>query len=78
MDPPPRSSSGGLRKENHMGSDEDEWGKATSGGLNGERLGNGHGSSYLGEEGELEEGMIPADEEGMIPGDDEDPRPSSP
>lgn len=53
-----------------MGSDEDEWGKATSGGLNGERLGNGHGSSYLGEEGELEEGMIPADEEGMIPGDD--------
>jgi ATP-dependent RNA helicase DDX5/DBP2 len=74
---PPRSSSGGLRKENHMGSDEDEWGKATSGGLNGERLGNGHGSSYLGEEGELEEGMIPADEEGMIPGDDEDPRPSS-
>lgn len=70
MDPPPRSSSGGRRKENLKGSDDDEWGKATRGGLNGDRLGNGTGSSYLGEEGELEEGMIPADEEGMIPADD--------
>ncbi|XP_058180345.1 ATP-dependent RNA helicase-like protein DB10 [Rhododendron vialii] len=64
VDPPPRSSSGGRRKENLKGSDDDEWGKATRGGLN------GTGSSYLGEEGELEEGMIPADEEGMIPADD--------
>lgn len=70
MDPLPRSSSGGRRKENLKGSDDDEGGKATRGGLNGERLGNGTGSSYLGEEGELEEGMIPADEEGMIPADD--------
>ncbi|KAF7134589.1 hypothetical protein RHSIM_Rhsim08G0052800 [Rhododendron simsii] len=70
VDPQPRSSPGGRRKENLKGSDDDEWGKATRGGLNGERLGNGTGSSYLGEEGELEEGMIPADEEGMIPADD--------